>query len=180
MACRMNSRFSHGRALVLLGLLALGGCGFIKSKLFRSSTDSGPTSNVAIPVVVDAGGVAIAIPQIPGVDGAAIAIPQIPGVDGAAIAIPQIPGLDGATLAMPAALAIPSADAAVPQVPQVPQVPEGPGPVVAAGDDAGSAAPQVPPGTPAIRPRRHSGNFCKDHPGQVNPATGTICPMVVR
>lgn len=61
-------------------------------------------------------------------------------------------------------------------------------------EDAGAPAPTTaapaeppPPVVPTVadpvpddatRRRRGPRNYCKDHPGRVNPATGQVCPMV--
>lgn len=76
-------------------------------------------------------------------------------------------------------------DAAAPGTEPAPPVSDDTGAPAAPEADAG-AAPEAPAVVPTVaepvpsdEPRRRRGprNYCKDHPGRVNPYTGAVCPM---
>lgn len=148
------------RAMVILCVLSSPmGCQLIK-RLTNRGQDAGTTTAPPTPItpaVVDADAGAIAVPNpnvVPmptaDVDAAAPAMP----------AAPDVPAVDVAAPAMPTA-AVADAGAPPPPTPE----PAQPTPTI--------AAPAEPTGHRPRGPR----NYCKDHPGRVNPATGEVCPM---
>jgi hypothetical protein len=150
------------RAMAVLCVLSSPmGCQLIR-RLTNRGQDAGATAPTTpltpTPVEVDAGPIAVPNPTVA----------PMPTTDDAAAPTPP-----------PTAEDVPAVDVA--PAPAAPTV-EDAGAPTAAPPPPVAPTPTVADPVPSTEPRRRGGprNYCKDHPGRVNPATGEVCPIVNR
>lgn len=151
------------RAMVILCVLSSPmGCQLIKRLTNRGQDAGAATAAPATPVtpaIVDADASVVAVPNptvapMPTTDVDAAA-PTMPVADAGAVAVGGDTGAaDAGAVAMPTPPAVDAGAAPQPTI----------------------AAP-AEPAEPGARRNRGPRNYCKDHPGRVNPATGEVCPM---
>lgn len=152
------------RAMAILCVLSSPmGCQLIKRLTNRGQDAGTPAAAPATPTPIpsvdeDAGNIAMPNPNVE----------PMPSADDGGAVDPDAstPDPNAAPATEDASAEAPSVDAAVEAAPPPPPVI----PTVA----------EPVPGDDAPRRRRGPRNYCKDHPGRVNPSTGQVCPMVGR